>query len=625
MINLTEQQIRQIENDLNRVYEIRDKLGQGSFGTVLKTWHKGLQRYRAVKVFTYDAEKVKISYDHWRDILAREAVLASRLTDLRNPHIVQTYEYYSPEQTPSGSGYLIMEFIEGSSLRELINNQRGKGLDPELVCDIIQKIARALDYIHAQQVVHRDIKPDNIRFKGKDTSHPILIDFGIAVEVRQGGSSGTVAGTFTYMAPEVLDGKTERWADLYSLGVVAYEMLIGKMRDDRRFQYDLIASPALQAVIKKAVAPGVSERFQSGREFADSFRAALDGRPVIPDDRLRSSSVERPGTIIIPRPLTKRTNPLMQLGWVALLVLIGAALAGFLGLNRLSMSATPTSRITEIAPSPTTVTIVATATLVSTTPVPAFPTALPTETAALPSPTETLVTAPTDVDRTTVTAIALVETAPPTLESSATDIPTFAPRNTEPAPTETPVPLTAPPIKSPAVVTPAPSDTAARAIILLLPTIPTEIPTTTPTYTVTATYTLTPSPTTTLTETRTPIPADIATLTYTPVLTATPGWTIRISLLSTSLQANTAIDCDTLKPAFKELEGQANLSETSSAVKKALQSILKAGSSTRNFYKMCLEARTSLLSVDAGKQRDLDKMRREIKETLDLVEQADTE
>ena len=201
--------------------EILELLGRGGMGYVYRARQRKLDREVAVKVVAAEAER----QDQFAQRFAREAQVLARLS---HPNLVSIHDY--GQDGPLG--WLVMEYVDGSSLRDLIH--AGK-LEPSEALALIPKICDALQYAHDQGVVHRDVKPANI-LVGRDGVVKIA-DFGLAKLIGIPSAlvtltgSREVLGTFRYMAPEQLERPLEvdHRADIYSLGVVFYEMLTGEI------------------------------------------------------------------------------------------------------------------------------------------------------------------------------------------------------------------------------------------------------------------------------------------------------------------------------------------------------------------------------------------------------------
>ena len=204
--------------------EIVELLGAGGMGAVYRARQKGLDRFVALKILPEEfGHDVKFALRFTRE--------ARTLARLNHPNIVSVFEFGNVEDIY----YFLMEFVDGSTLREVV---RSKELAPEHALAIVPKLCDALQYAHDQAVVHRDIKPENI-LMAKDASVKIA-DFGLSRIVGNGNEAMAqtaltqahqVLGTPRYMAPEQLEGshRVDHRADIYSLGVVFYEMLTGEL------------------------------------------------------------------------------------------------------------------------------------------------------------------------------------------------------------------------------------------------------------------------------------------------------------------------------------------------------------------------------------------------------------
>lgn len=301
------------------------------------------------------------------DLQSRFEREAKVVAGLRHPNIVQIFDY----DTAEGHPYIVMEYLVGPSLgvylREL--HKRGQRLEPMQVARLLITIAAALDYAHEQGVVHRDIKPGNIILHNKSRSvsseqhltartEPVITDFGL-VRIAQSTmqtASGSVSGTPAYMSPEQAQGlKVDHRSDIYSLGVVLYEMLAGRIPFEGDTSWTLIfkhinepppavegIQPEVQAVIDRALAKKPEDRYQSARELAADYMEAIGLvseantlRISLPPSRpirsvTRSSAAQQPSA-----PAWTRIATFSILG---LLLVAAAALAA----PRLLASNTPT-------------------------------------------------------------------------------------------------------------------------------------------------------------------------------------------------------------------------------------------------------------------------------------------
>ena len=269
-------------------YEIESRLGQGGMGTVYRGIQTAIGRPVAIKVLTralaHDAQAVQR--------FMQEARAASSLSH------ANTITIHDFGQTGNGLLYLVMELVEGRTLAELVEAEGA--LPFERARRIIVGILDALEAAHSQQIIHRDLKPDNViltdGISGNDRVK--VLDFGLAKLIGDDGDgkqltqTGQVFGTPAYMSPEQAQGeRCDLRTDLYSLGVIAYEMLAGqrpfggesplslliKHLQSEPPRFDTLTpparvGPALQAFVDRALAKSRDDRFQS----ADEMRAAVN-------------------------------------------------------------------------------------------------------------------------------------------------------------------------------------------------------------------------------------------------------------------------------------------------------------------------------------------------------------
>ena len=245
-----------------------ERLGQGGMGVVYRARQEELQRDVAVKLLTPE----KCDDPLFLERLRREAILMARL---RHPNIVTVYhmEQIGPEQTA-----IIMEYIDGTSLRAWMQ-QHPEGLNLADALAWAQEIASALIAAHSAGVIHRDLKPENILITRDKRA--MVTDFGLALatgaeDIRL-TASGTTVGTVDYMAPERFqEAQGDHRADIYALGVVFYEMLLGRVPrghfpSPRLGRSDLPRE--LENTIMLALRENPAERFQSMSDFLQAMRS----------------------------------------------------------------------------------------------------------------------------------------------------------------------------------------------------------------------------------------------------------------------------------------------------------------------------------------------------------------
>ncbi len=269
-------------------YQILEQLGVGGMATVYKAQDTLLERYVAIKVIRPDQFAPAV-LDEVRKRFEREA---KALAKLSHPNIVHVHDYGEFEAAP----YLVMEYVSGGTLKE-----RSEKQIPWLQSvQLLLPIAYALAYAHEQNIVHRDIKPANILLTAKNT--PMLSDFGIAkILQNKDGSTLTnasvIIGTPEYMAPEQWTGETSPKSDIYSLGVVLYELVTGRkpyvadtpmsvmlkqMNEPlpRPSQFVRDLPKGLESVLFKALERRPEDRYQSMNEFAAALETLLRGQTL---------------------------------------------------------------------------------------------------------------------------------------------------------------------------------------------------------------------------------------------------------------------------------------------------------------------------------------------------------
>lgn len=201
-------------------YKLVQYLGYGAMARVYKAFHTELRRYAAVKVL----------HPHFSsdpDFLLQFKAEAQNLARLRHPNIVQVYDASVAGNYP----YLVMEFIDGITLKFLIEEYSEKRVRIPLIRALrtIYSVGLALAYAHQRNIIHRDVKPSNIMIE--ESGRVVLADFGLArlTTMRSDTETGTIKGTPAYMAPEQALGRSSNpRSDIYSLGVIFYELLTGR-------------------------------------------------------------------------------------------------------------------------------------------------------------------------------------------------------------------------------------------------------------------------------------------------------------------------------------------------------------------------------------------------------------
>jgi serine/threonine-protein kinase len=205
---------------LDSRFEVRDLLARGGFANVMDGYDLQQKQRCAVKIFRNEVkDKAWIQRGFEQEVAALQKV--------HHRNVVSIYAHGS---APSGAPYLVMEFVQGRNLREILENG---ALPPRRTARLLRQLAGALDAIHAVDIWHRDVKPENVIVSHEDSpgEEAILVDFSIAIvkdanETLHGLSRA--AGSFEYMAPEQAVGYAEPSSDIYSLARLAIEMLTGQ-------------------------------------------------------------------------------------------------------------------------------------------------------------------------------------------------------------------------------------------------------------------------------------------------------------------------------------------------------------------------------------------------------------
>jgi serine/threonine-protein kinase len=288
-------------------YRVLEPLGRGGMARVYRAYHAQLDRYVAIKVLRSDLLDDE-------EFLARFKREARAVAALRHPNIVQVFDF----DVQGDLYYMVMELLDGDTLGARLADYRARGerMPWGEMVRILLDVLDALGYAHGEGMIHRDVKPANVLLSRRGQA--VLGDFGIAQIV--GGTrhtlSGALMGTLSYMAPEQgLEGQCDARSDLYSLGIVFYEMLLGDPPFDAETplailmkhvndplplprQQDPSIPVPFERVVLKALAKRPGDRYQSASEMTEALcRAALD------------AGVDVPGRVSLPLSFTTPAAP----------------------------------------------------------------------------------------------------------------------------------------------------------------------------------------------------------------------------------------------------------------------------------------------------------------------------
>ena len=278
-------------------YRVLEPLGRGGMARVYRAYHPQLDRYVAIKVLRSDLVDDE-------EFLARFRREAQAVAALRHPNIVQVYDF----DVQDGLTYMVIELLAGDTLKARLNDYRVQGEQMpwgdmlRITLDVLDGLA----YAHSEGMIHRDVKPANILLTKRGQA--VITDFGIAqiVGATQHTAAGALMGTLNYIAPEQgLEGQSDARSDIYSLGIVLYEMLTQRtpfdadtplailmkhLRDPLPLPHKVnpdVPEP-LERVVLKALAKAPEDRYQSAEEMARALRQAAQEADIEPPEHISS-------------------------------------------------------------------------------------------------------------------------------------------------------------------------------------------------------------------------------------------------------------------------------------------------------------------------------------------------
>ena len=308
----------------NGEYHIVECVGRGGMGAVYKAEQPRKNRFVAIKI-------LHPKYAKRADLASRFRREARTMSQLTHPN---TARVYSSGKTEEGASYFVMDYLEGKNLAQIV--RKFGPMEPKRAVDIMVQVCGALDEAHRVGVVHRDLKPENIFLTQKDNKEDFVqvLDFGLAkVGAKQMGRGsmmitreGMVFGTPEFMSPEQAQGeKVDARADVYSLGLILYELLTGKLPFDAKKALDIMKAhvddppipisdrvpgrtfdPQLWQVMERALSKRPQDRYASTVEFAQALRTCVPGPAVLQVER--PESVPDPGLAAVVQAAEESTK-----------------------------------------------------------------------------------------------------------------------------------------------------------------------------------------------------------------------------------------------------------------------------------------------------------------------------
>lgn len=264
---------------LDNRYRVDAPIGSGAMGEVFRAWDLRLQAPRAVKELS-PAVATEAERDEARIRFTREAQL---LSSLQHPGLPRVQDFFSD----AGRHYLVMDFVEGDNLEEVVKRQGRPGLPEAQVVAIAVQILDILAFLHGQPspIIYRDLKPANAILAPAE--RVVLVDFGIARPLSP-ASTGSAVGTHGYCPPEQYAGLCDARSDLYALGATMHHLLSGQP-SPVPFQFAPLrntaphVSPRLERVVQQALAHHREDRFDSARSMKQALEAVVArANPVVP-------------------------------------------------------------------------------------------------------------------------------------------------------------------------------------------------------------------------------------------------------------------------------------------------------------------------------------------------------
>lgn len=328
-------------------YHVLAQLGEGGMATVYKAYDMRLETSVAIKIIRMES-LTEETRERALKRFEREAKALARLT---HPNIVKVMDYGEFEGMP----YLVMPYLQGGTLKQRL----GRRIPWREAIQVLLPIARALEYAHQENVVHRDVKPSNILLTESD--QPMLSDFGVAKILSAQGTADLTAdgmgvGTPEYMAPEQWEGHSGPLVDVYALGVVFYEMVTGRRpymaETPAAILFKLANDPlprpgdfvpdlpdVVETILLKALARQPEYRYPNMAALARAMQEALVESPTAAGPRwpfARMGPTDRSGAVDMStqNTVTAQLRPKLHLWWVSVLFFVALGMFAYLAMGR---------------------------------------------------------------------------------------------------------------------------------------------------------------------------------------------------------------------------------------------------------------------------------------------------
>lgn len=297
-------------------YRLEAFIAQGGMGAVYKATQISLDRPVAIKILPAEFgndPKFRASFEAEAKAMAR----------LNHPNLISVYDFGDVQ----GMLFIVMEFVQGKAL---YYSSHRKAIDPAVALDLVSKICRGLGHAHRGGIIHRDIKPANILLDTE--AQPKVGDFGLAHSLDRGRDESVIFGTPGYTAPEVLveGSQVDARSDIFSVGVVLYELISGKQPEPHSHHLSTGTDSRIDAIIKKATQSNPSLRHATVDELADELDKLI---PQLSGPKFATASTASPPRPPLAGPTTVRVGSKSRSGvlvfWLFFILLIGGALGAW--------------------------------------------------------------------------------------------------------------------------------------------------------------------------------------------------------------------------------------------------------------------------------------------------------